>query len=69
MTVTRRAVARRYWEREGWPEPRDEAQARLYVLFWLGEAVGEGDDGALESPWYPRNWSRPEKWVEELVRG
>lgn len=65
---TRREIAREYWEREGWHEPRDEAQEKLYALFFLGEAIGEGDLGSLDGPWFPRYWTRPERWVEELVR-
>lgn len=57
---TSTVLARQRWEREGWPEPRDAEQLRLYVLFWTGHEPG------VSKPW--TNWTRPEQWVEDLVR-
>jgi hypothetical protein len=55
-------VAREMWEREGWGEPRDDAQRDLWVAFFLGDPCN------LNSAWKPRNWTRPARWIEDLIR-
>lgn len=58
---TNREWAQLSWEREGWGEPRDEEQERLWIAFFTDDI----DGGAR---YWPRSWQRPREWVEELVR-
>lgn len=58
--LTSDALARKRWEKENWPEPRDKAQHRLYVLYWTGVEPG------VVNPY--RNWGRPAEWIADLVR-
>lgn len=58
MTNHEYAVA--YWTAEGWGEPRDEEQARLWTLFFTR--------GEPEKRYRARTWVRPDLWVEELIR-
>ena len=62
--MTNLEYARRCWERENWGDPADDLQQERWVAFFTDSQIQE-DEFSHSSG----SWTRPRRWIEDLVRG